>query len=185
VNGRRLVRSGRDSLRVWGVPGRPLSRRTTLGSALAVPIVLAACDIDPPPRAEPTSSATPEPPEDAELVVGVVNALARAQGILLAAASGVPALEARLDPVITAHRAHLDVLVGAVPESEVPSIVAAALPTGPASVLAAVRRSEQRLLRAARAGCLEARSGDLARVLASIAASTSQHAAALASPETA
>ena len=155
--------------RVSRVPGRPLSRRTTLGSALAAPLVLAACDIDPPPRAGATSSPTPEPPEDSELVATVVGALVRASGVLDAAAGAVPGLRARLDPVTAAHAEHLDVLVGAVPESDVPT-----------AALAAVRRSEQRLLREVRAGCVSAASGDLARVLASIAASTSQHAASLA-----
>ena len=161
------------------MPGRPLSRRTTLGSALLAPIVLAACDIDPPPRADPTSSATPEPPEDSELVASVVTALVQAQGVLDAAGEAVPGLAARLAPVVAAHAAHLDVLVGAVPESEVPTATPPSLPSRPPAVLAAVQRSEQRLLREVRAGCLEARSGDLARVLASVATSTSQHAAAL------
>ena len=65
------------------------------------------------------------------------------------------------------------------PESEVPTASPPSLPARPAAALGAVGRSEQRLLRAVRAGCLEARSGDLARVLASVAASTSQHAAAV------
>lgn len=166
------------------MPGRPLSRRTTLGSALAAPLVLAACDIDPPPRTDGTSTATPEPPEDSELVATVVAALVRAQGVLDAARSAAPELAARLDPVAAAHDEHLGVLVGAVPESEVPTDVPPPLPTRSPAVLTAVARSEQRLLRAVRTGCLEARSGDLARVLASVAASTSQHAAALATPVT-
>ena len=161
------------------MPGRPLSRRTTLGSALAAPLVLAACDIDPPRRADGTSTPTPEPPEDSELAATVVAALVRAQGVLTAATAAVPDLAARLDPVAAAHAAHLDVLVGAVPASEVPTASPQAPPTRPPAALAAVGRSEQRLLRAVRAGCLEARSGDLARVLASVAASTSQHAATL------
>ncbi|MCF6377198.1 hypothetical protein L2K70_06255 [Nocardioides KLBMP 9356] len=160
------------------MPGRPLSRRTTLGSALAAPLVLAACDIDPPPS-DPTSSATPEPPEDAELVATVVAALVRARGVLEEALSAAPDLAPVLAPVADAHAAHLDVLVGAVPDSEVPTAPRPSLPPRPAAVLANVQRSEQRLLRTARTGCLDARSGDLARVLASVAASTSQHAAAL------
>ncbi len=164
------------------MPGRPLSRRTTLGSALAAPIVLGACDIDPPPRADPTSSATPEPPEDSALVAAVVTALVRAQGVLDAARATVPELATRLDPAITAHAAHLEVLVGAVPDSDIPT-ADPSLPARPAAALGAVRRSEQRLLRDVRAGCLEARSGDLARVLASVATSTSQHAAALATEQ--
>jgi hypothetical protein len=141
-------------------------------------VVLAGCDIDPPPRADPTASATPEPPEDSELVAAVVTALMRAQGVLEAARSAVPDLAVRLDPVVAAHVAHLEVLVGAVPDSEVPTATPPSIPARPA--LGAVQRSEQRLLREVRTGCLEARSGDLARVLASVATSTSQHAAALA-----
>lgn len=163
------------------MPGRRFSRRTTLGSALAAPIVLAACDIDPPPRASGTSSATPEPPEDSELVAAVVGALVRAQAVLEAASAAVPALGPRLDPVVTAHAEHLDVLVGAVPEADVPTASPPPVATRPEAALAAVRKSEQRLLREVRTGCLAAASGDLARVLASVAASTSQHAAALSS----
>lgn len=166
------------------MPGRPLSRRTALGSALAAPIVLAACDIDPPPRASGTSSATPEPPEDSDLVATVVGALVRAQAVLAAASAAVPALGPRLDPVATAHAAHLGVLVGAVPEADVPSASPPPVAARAGAALAAVRRSEQRLLREVRTGCLAAASGDLARVLASVAASTSQHAVALAAGPT-
>ena len=162
------------------MPGRRLSRRTTLGSALAAPIVLAACDIDPPPRATGTSSPTPEPPEDSELVATVVGSLVRAIAVLDAASAAVPALGPQLDPVATAHATHLAVLVGAVPEADVPTASPPRIAARPEAALAAVRRSEQRLLREVRAGCLGAASGDLARVLASVAASTSQHAAALA-----
>ena len=161
------------------MPGRPLSRRTTLGSALAAPLVLAACDIDPPARDDGSSSATPPPPEDSELVAGVVAALLRAQSVLDAATTAAPALDARLAPVREAHAEHLDVLVGAVPEAELPTGGPASVPSPSARALAAVRRSEQRLLREVREGCLAAASGDLARVLASIAASTAQHGASL------
>lgn len=164
--------------------GRPLSRRTTLGSALVAPLVLAACDIDPPVRESDSSPATPPPPEDSELVAGVVAALLRAQSVLTAAAASVPSLGTRLEPVSVAHAAHLDVLVGAVPEADVPTPAPASVPSRILPALQAVRRSEQRLLREVRTGCLAAASGDLARVLASIAASTSQHSAALATEVT-
>ncbi|WP_415839274.1 hypothetical protein, partial [Nocardioides zeicaulis] len=58
------------------------------------------------------------------------------------------------------------------------------LPARIVPALRAARRSEQRLLRAVRGACTTAASGDLARVLASIAASTSQHAAALSTEVT-
>jgi hypothetical protein len=161
------------------VPGRPLTRRTALGSAAVAPLLLAACDIDPPTREGRSSSATPPPPEDSELVAAVVAALVRAQSVLDAAATAAPAVAARLDPVRTAHAAHLDVLAGAVPEAELPTGGATSVPSPAQRALTAVRRSELRLLRVVREACLAAASGDLARVLASIAASTAQHAAAL------
>lgn len=166
------------------MPGRPLSRRTTLGSALAAPLVLAACDIDPPVRDSGSSPVAPPPPEDSALVAAVVAALVRAQGVLTAAATAVPSLDARLAPVGAAHAEHLEVLVGAVPEAELPTPAAVSVPARILPALAAVRRSEQRLLREVREGCLAAASGDLARVLASVAASTSQHSAALSTEVT-
>jgi hypothetical protein len=146
--------------------------------------VVAACDIDPPVREVDGTPATAPPPEDSELVAGVVASLVRAQSVLDAATRSVPSLAPRLGPVAAAHAAHLEVLVGAVPEPEVPTGALATVPDRILPALAAVRRSEQRLLRDVRAGCLAAASGDLARVLASVAASTSQHSAALATEVT-
>ena len=163
------------------MPGRSLSRRTTLGSALAAPIVLAACDIDPPPRASGTSSPTPEPPEDSALVASRRGrAGPRAGRCWRRPRQPCPPSARASTRSATAHTAHLDVLVGAVPEADVPTASPPRSPPTAEAALAAVRRSEQRLLREVRTGCLAAASGDLARVLASVAASTSQHAAALA-----
>lgn len=159
------------------MPGRPLSRRTAVGSALAAPLVLAACDIDPPAR-DDASAASPPPPEDAELVAAVVAELVRAVGVL-AAAAPAPGLAARLDPLLAAHAAHRELLAGAVADAELPDASPARVPDAPDRALAAVRRSEQRLLRLLREACVGAASGDLARVLASVAASTAQHSAAL------
>lgn len=166
------------------MPGRPLSRRTTLGSVVAAPLVLAGCDIDPPVRESVSPAANPPPPEDSELVAAVVAAIVRAQSVLEAAMRSVPSLAARLQPVSAAHAEHLDVLVGAVPEGDVAEPASVSVPRRIMPALAAVRRSEQRLLREVREGCLAAASGDLARVLASVAASTSQHTAALATEVT-
>ena len=165
------------------MPGRPLSRRTALGSALAVPVVLGACDIDPPRRESRSSPVTP-PPEDSELVATVVASLVRAGALLDATTTEVPSLAARLAPVGAAHAEHLDVLVGAVPDAAVPTAEPVSVPPRIVPALAAVRRSEQRLMRDVRAACLAAASGDLARVLGSVAASTSQHSAALATEAT-
>lgn len=164
--------------------GRPLSRRTTLSSALAAPFVLVACDIDPPARESESSPTAPHPPEDSELVATVVAELVRAQAVLTAATHTAPILDARLAPVVTAHTEHLAVLVEAVPEAELPTAPAVSVPARILPALAAVRRSEQRLVREVRECCLAAASGDLARVLASVAASTSQHSADLAAEVT-
>ena len=148
-----------------------------MGSALTTPLVLAACDIDPPAR-DDTSPASPPPPEDAELVASVVAELVRAEGVL-AAATAAPELAARLAPLVDAHAAHRELLVGAVAEAQLPDSSPTRVPDAPDRALAAVRRSEQRLLRQLREACVGAASGDLARVLASVAASTAQHSAAL------
>jgi hypothetical protein len=150
-----------------------------MGSALAAPLALAACDIDPPAGDADDGPATPPPPEDSELVAAVLAELVRAGGVLEAAASAVPALAAQLSPVTEAHAEHRDLLVGAVPDADLPTSPPASVPDAVPAALRAVRRSERRLLRVLRDGCLAAASGDLARVLASMAASTSQHAAAL------
>ena len=167
------------------MPGRPLSRRTTLGVALVSPLALSACDIDPPsskPTARGPSPTAPPPPEDSELVASVVAELVRAESVLAAALASVPSLSDRLAPLAAAHAAHRAVLAGAVPESGAPTPEAVSVPRRIIPTLRTVRRSEQRLLRSVRAGCVDAASGDLARVLASMAGSVSQHAAAL-SPE--
>ncbi|GAA1921101.1 hypothetical protein GCM10009797_13530 [Nocardioides hwasunensis] len=157
-----------------------------MGSALAAPLVLSACDIDPPAReVEPQgSTATPEPPEDAAVVAAVVASLARAISVLEAASLSVPTLGQRLEPVGAAHAAHLEVLAGAVPDADLPTPAPPTVAPRILRALNAVRRSETRLLREVRDGCLDASSGDLARVLASIAASTAQHTAALSTEVT-
>lgn len=165
------------------VPARPLTRRTAVvsavGSALTAPLVLAACDIDPPASTD-GSPASPPPPEDAELVAAVVAELVRAGAVLEAATLSVPGLTALLAPVAAAHADHLELLVGAVADADLPASEPSAIASARARALAVVQRSERRLQREVRRACLNAASGDLARVLASVAASTAQHGAALA-----
>jgi hypothetical protein len=166
------------------VPGRLLTRRTAVvsvaGSALTAPLVLAGCDIDPPTSSDESSAASPPPPEDAELVATVVAELVRAGATIEAATLAVPDLTPLLGPVAAAHADHLDLLARAVPDSDVPTSQPPAIAAGRAPALAAVRRSERRLQREVRQACVTAASGDLARALASVAASTAQHGAALA-----
>lgn len=164
------------------MPGPTLTRRTAVsaaGATLVAPTVLAACDIDPPAAERDRTPATAPPPEDSALVAAVVVELVRARSVIEAATLSLPTLTPRLQPTADAHAAHLDVLVGAVPDSDVPTPAPPTLAPVEDRALTAVRRSEQRLLREVRQGCVAAASGDLARVLASIAASTAQHAATL------
>ena len=163
------------------MPGRSLTRRTTVGAALVAPLLVAACDIDPPSPADGSADPAP-PPEDSELVTAVVAALVRARSVVEAATLSVPDLTPLLKPVATAHAAHLEVLEGAVADSDVATPPPPRVPADRTGALTAVRRSEQRLLREVRRACVAAASGDLARVLASVAASTAQHGAALADP---
>ena len=177
---RRPVRTAGRVGRVRGCPDArsPVVRRWARHSS--APLVLAACDIDPPVRARRPADAAPPPPEDSELVAAVVAALVRAQACSRPRRSSRPRPGPRL-------------LAAATPTPPTSSCSWARSPTprsGPRlprpspgrsdRALTAVRRSEQRLLREVRAACVAAASGDLARVLASVAASTAQHSAASA-----
>lgn len=168
------------------MPGRPLTRRTAVvsavGSALAAPLVLTSCDIDPPASTDGASPAPAPPPEDAELVATVVAELVRAGAVLEAATLSVPDLTPALAPVAAAHADHLALLAEAVADADVPTSAPPAIASGRARALAVVQRSERRLQREVGQACRLAASGDLARVLASVAASTAQHGAALADP---
>jgi hypothetical protein len=155
---------------------------SVVGSALAAPLVLAGCDIDPPSSSDESSPASPPPPEDAELVATVVAELVRAGATIEAATLSVPALAPLLAPVAAAHADHLDLMAGAVADADVPTAEPPAIAAGRA--LAAVRRSERRLQRVVRQACVTAASGDLARALGSVAASTAQHGATLADAAT-
>lgn len=147
--------------------------------ALLLPVGATACDIDPPAR-DTDDGATPQPPEDSALVAAVAAAVTDAAATVAAASEVAPALATRLTPLAQAHAAHLELLLGAIPDAEVPTAEALGVPGRPPAALAAVRRSEQSLLRTLRESCVAAASGDLARVLASMAGSVSQHVAALA-----
>jgi hypothetical protein len=153
-----------------------------VGAALLAPLAASACDIDPPSRDEGSADPTPPPPEDSELVAAVVAALVRARSVVEAATLSVPGLTPVLEPVASAHAVHLEVLAGAVDDADVPTPAPPRIPAERTRALTAVRRSEERLLREVRRGCTGAASGDLARVLASVAASTAQHGAALSDP---
>lgn len=117
-------------------------------------------------------------------MASVVAELVRAEAVVAAAVAAVPGLAERLGPVGAAHAAHREVLAGARPDAALPTAPAVTVAPRIVAALRTVGRSEQRLLRSVREACTGAASGDLARVLASVAASTSQHAAALSTQVT-
>lgn len=169
---------------------RRVSRRATVGAALALPVVAAGCDIDPPRRRGEGPGVVRLTPDE-ELVVATAADLALALAVIEGATLAVPALAVTLTPLSQAHAAHADVLSGVVPPrppgtaSPDPVLDPPRLPADRDRALRRVLRSEQQLVRDVLRRCGQAESGDLARVLASLASSTSQHSAALSAPATA
>lgn len=152
-----------------------LGRRGLLVGALGV-AALSACDTDglrppeddPTAAPSPTSSATVEPDADQTLVNAVVTALIGAETVV-ARARQLPRLKRALAPLARAHAAHLEVL-----EADNEG-VAPAPPAPYADSLGEVRTTEEGLQRMLANAAVEAQSGALARLLASMSASVSQH----------
>ena len=159
----------------------PLHRRAVLRAGLvgaAATALVAGCDtgdeIAPPTSAGSTSAATVDPTDqprtpDEVLVDDVLAGLTTAL-TLLTAARRVPSLRPAVGPLLRAHRQHVSVLDGE-PDT--------ARPAGPlpdaAVVLRRVRRSERSLQVALVDAAEQAESGALARLLASMSASVTQH----------
>jgi len=132
-----------------------VSRRTTIGLAGAGLLLLSGCDSLRPRAEAPAGSPSPEADPDAALVESVLAELTAA--VAITAGAGMARLEAL-------HRAHITALAGEQPQ--------AASSSGPGP--AAVRRVERRLRATLVRGALAARSGALARALASMAAAVAQ-----------
>jgi len=169
------------------VPRRPLAaasvgRRTAL-LGLAATALAAGCDHgddigDPtgggtpstaPSTSEPTASSPP-PTADQTLVDEVLADLGAALGVL-ASARRTPSLRPVVTPIQRAHRHHVQSLDGELPT--------ASDGAGSAFGLDDVHRSERRLQAALVDAAGRAESGALAKLLASISASVTQHLATL------
>jgi hypothetical protein len=179
-------------VRVTPVPAPPLrpTRRTALGAlagAIAGAGVLSGCDLDDlgPGGPDPTPGAGGEAEVDADqgVVDDAVADLARTAALLTATRTRFPRLRARVAPLHALHLAHLETLGGA-PDDAGDAGGAPATPAVPGSARAAwseVRTLESRLQRRLADWSVAARSGDLARVLASMSAAVAQELAAGAS----
>jgi hypothetical protein len=171
------------------VPDQPLLRRRTVVAGvggLAAAALLAGCDsgddIAPPGTADSDTASSPTGPAsptaaaqspDEALVDGVLAQLGSALAVL-AQARKVRALRPPLTATLKAHRAHVAALGGDIANPSPPG----PLP-GAAAALDLARRTEKQLHTALVDAAGRAESGALARLLASVAASTSQHLAAL------
>ncbi len=167
------------------MPDRPLVRRRTVVTGLAATFLAAGCDngddIAPPessgsPSAGSESPAEPEQSRDEALVEDVVGALFGAIDVLVAARRVAPELRPSVTPILRAHRQHVEVLEGegeVSPPTQIPGDAAAALRD--------VRRSEHRLHVTLVDAAGGAESGALARLLASMSASVTQHLSLLPS----
>jgi hypothetical protein len=168
----------------------PVRRRTALAGAfgsVAATVLAAGCDHGddiggPSPSAgvsstgsTSTTSTSPSPAEktpDEALVDSTIAQLTAALGVL-ATARRIRPLRPTLAPLVRAHRRHVEVLEGEPQRSAAPK------PADPAAALLAVRRSEKRLQAALADAAGRAESGALAKLLASMSASTTQYLAAL------
>lgn len=133
-----------------------------------------AADAQPPlPRVADTADTA-----DAALAGAAAREAARMLALYRAGLRRHPSLRGLLQPFADHHAEHLAVLAERRPLPADPA--PRAVPRKPRAVLTVLRRAEQRSARSRRSAMLEARSGDLARVLASVAACQAQHVVILA-----
>lgn len=152
---------------------------------LAATVVVAGCDTGED-LGDPTSTGTPSPSPSAaqepdqtpdEALVDEVLAELGAAVAVLRAARRFKQLRPTLAPVLRAHRFHAEVL-----EGDLADEVAAPRPSDLPAASEAVRVSETGLQAALADAAGRAESGALARLLASMSASTTQHLVALSAP---
>lgn len=173
------------------MPDRYLVRRRTaiagaLGGLVAGALA-GGCDTGDdltPPRGDsspsPTAgSASPDQRTHDEVLVDVVLDELTSAVALLTSARRFRLLRQPLAPLVRAHRQHVDVLEGEVDEGAGTDLLDNA-----AAALLAVRRSERRLHATVVDAAERAESGALARLLASISASVTQHLSMLPATRT-
>jgi hypothetical protein len=129
------------------------------------------------PSASASVAQEPEQTPDEALVDDVLSRLGAAVAVLQAARR-FQQLRPNLAPVLHAHRAHVDVL-----EGDVAGQAPASRPADAAAALEAIRMSESQLQAALVDAAGRAESGALAKLLASMSASTTQHLATLPPPQ--
>jgi hypothetical protein len=153
--------------------GPRATRRTALGVVVAGALATSGCDLGGSGEASaPAPSATAAGDPDAALVDDVVTEVDELLALVTAAADRRPALAPALAPLAALHRAHRDALPAREPAATAPDV------GGPARAVAeqVLRREAQARERLAD-WAVAARSGGLARLLASMSAGVAAHLA--------
>jgi hypothetical protein len=182
------------------VPSSPLprvSRRATLGGLVTAlgggPILLlVGCDAAPAPEG-PASSATEtgtrlataerdDEEVDADLLDRVVAATTSAESLLAATVVQHPGLAGALRGLQAMHAAHRELLAASLDGDPTGAVLVPPVPGRSRRALAVVRRHENDLQRQLAELALDARSGQFARILASMAAAVGQHVSTLPRP---
>jgi hypothetical protein len=159
--------------RVDAVPPVPqLSRRAVLALGTTALLVVGGCTGSDDPT--PEGNVAPTDP-DRQLVDRVVESITETAAAVTAAQTAAPALRRPTWHLARMHEEHLAALDAAAASSTAPAPAA----TDAAAALAVVRRRERQLQRQLSAAALQAESGTLARLLASMGAAVSQALAAL------
>jgi hypothetical protein len=166
-------------------------RRAALTGALggiAATVLAAGCDTGADlgesdattsPSTSPSVAQEPEQTPDEALVDDVLEQLGAAVGVLAAARRFIR-LRPNVAPLLRAHRAHAEVL-----EGELDGVAPAPRPASLAAATEAIRVSETQLQSSLVDAAGRAESGALAKLLASMSASTTQHLALLPAEATA
>lgn len=150
-------------------------RRTLLGAGL---LALGGCTLDSGP-AQPSGSSRPQLTDveyDQRLVDQVALGTARALSTVERMSARYHAVAAPLAPLVVLHQAHLAAMGVVTPQSSAP----VALGTDVTAALTWLRSLETELQRELAAAAGNARSGQLARVLAGMCAGVAQHGVLLA-----
>jgi hypothetical protein len=155
--------------RVGAVPVDPvLSRRTALTVGTVALTALAGCAGDD--ASGPTAAAAGDGDPDQELVDRVVGQINETLAEVIFVRRAEPTLRPTTRHLVRVHQQHLAALEATPPDVTGPGLTFADAAAG----LAAVRRRERELQRQLVAAALDAESGALARLLASMSAAVTQ-----------
>jgi hypothetical protein len=141
-----------------------------LGGAVAGLVAVTGCDDNPGPVPAPGIATTPSGGGDTALVDEVIERVSETSALVARARTSHRDLRPVLRPLATMHTAHLGALQ---PDGAGPAVEAR--PAG----LPQIRKAESALERHLTDAAIRAESGDLAGLLASMAAAISQHLAVL------